>query len=130
MGIGAAVAAVALGATVIEKHFTLRRADGGVDSAFSMEPEEMAALVIETERAWQAMGKVSYGTSNAEQKSLVYRRSLYIVEDMKAGDVLTEKNLRVIRPGYGLAPKYIDMLLGKSVQRDIKRGTPMAWGFI
>jgi N-acetylneuraminate synthase len=130
MGIGAAVAAVALGATVIEKHFTLRRADGGVDSAFSMEPEEMAALVIETERAWQAMGKVSYGTSNAEQKSLVYRRSLYIVEDMKAGDVLTEKNLRVIRPGYGLAPKYIDMLLGKSVQRDIKRGTPMAWAFI
>jgi N-acetylneuraminate synthase len=130
MGIGAAVAAVALGATVVEKHFTLRRADGGVDSAFSMEPEEMAALVIETERAWQAMGKVSYGTSNAEQKSLVYRRSLYIVEDMKAGDVLTEKNLRVIRPGYGLAPKYIDMLLGKSVQRDIKRGTPMAWGFI
>lgn len=91
MGIGAAVAAVALGATVIEKHFTLRRADGGVDSTFSMEPEEMATLVTESERAWQALGKVAYGTIEKEKKSLLYRRSLYIVEDMKAGDLLTEK---------------------------------------
>ncbi|MDU9048385.1 MAG: pseudaminic acid synthase [Candidatus Electrothrix sp. Rat3] len=130
MGIGTAVAAVALGATVIEKHFTLRRADGGVDSAFSMEPEEMAALVIETERAWQAMGNVSYGSNAAEKKSLVFRRSLYVTEDMKEGDVLTKENLRVIRPGYGLKPKYIDMLLGKIVRQNIKKGTPMRWEFI
>ena len=130
MGIGTAVAAVALGATVIEKHFTLRRADGGVDSAFSMEPEEMAALVIETERAWQAMGNVSYGSNAAEKKSLVFRRSLYVTEDMKEGDVLTKENLRVIRPGYGLKPKHIDTLLGKIIRQDIKRGTPMRWEFI
>jgi len=130
MGIGASVAAVALGATVIEKHFTLRRADGGVDSAFSMEPEEMATLVTETERAWQAMGKISYGPTEKEAASSVFRRSIYVVEDMMEGDVLTKKNLRVIRPGYGLAPKYIDMLLGKPVRQDIKRGTPMTWSLI
>jgi N-acetylneuraminate synthase len=130
MGIGTAVAAVALGATVIEKHFTLHRADRGVDSAFSMEPEEMAALVVETERAWQAIGNVSYGSTAAEKKSLVFRRSLYIAEDMKKGDVLTEHNLRIIRPGYGLEPKYFDIVLGKRVGQDIKRGTPMRWEFL
>lgn len=127
MGTGVAVAAVALGATIIEKHFTLSRADGGVDSAFSMEPAEMAALVKETERAWQALGKVVYGPTEQERKSLAFRRSLYVVEDMQAGDRLTEKNLRAIRPGLGLSPKYLPALLGRRVARPVKKGTPMSW---
>lgn len=126
-GIGAAVAAVALGATVIEKHFTLRRADGGVDSAFSLEPEELRALVLESERAWLALGAVRMGPGEAEQKSLALRRSLYLVRDLKAGDVLTRENLRAIRPGLGLPPKFIDVLLGRRVGRDVARGTPMSW---
>jgi pseudaminic acid synthase len=127
MGIGVSVASVALGATVIEKHFTLQRADGGVDSTFSMEPEEMKALVNETENAWQALGKISYGPTEKEKVSLVFRRSLYVVEDMKAWDVITEKNVRSIRPGYGLPPKYIDVVVGKKVNRDVKRGTGLSW---
>ena len=123
----AAVAAVAHGATVIEKHFTLRRADGGVDSAFSLEPEEMNSLVIETERAWQSLGKVTYGTTKTEKGSLTFRRSLYIAKDMKKGDVLNEKNLRIVRPGLGLPPKYYDVLLGKKVNRDLKKGTAVEW---
>jgi N-acetylneuraminate synthase len=130
MGVGASVAAVALGATVIEKHFTLRRADGGVDSAFSLEPDELKALVVETERAWAAMGRVSYGPTEAEKASLVFRRSLYVVEDMKAGEALTPDNLRAIRPGYGLAPKELDLVLGKRVNRDVPRGTPLAWDLL
>jgi N-acetylneuraminate synthase len=130
MGIGAAVASVALGATVIEKHFTLRRADGGVDSAFSMEPEELRALVVESERAWQALGKVSYGATEAEEKSRVYRRSLYIARDLKAGDVLTPDNLRIIRPGFGLSPKYYEVLLGKRVNCDLPKGTAFSWNHI
>jgi N-acetylneuraminate synthase len=130
MGIGASVAAVSHGATVIEKHFTLNRADGGVDSAFSMEPEEMKSLVIETERAWQALGKVKYGTSEAEKGSLTFRRSLCIAEDMKKDDVLNEKNLRIIRPGLGLAPKYYDVILGRKVNRDVKKGTAVSWELI
>lgn len=130
LGIGAAVASIALGATVIEKHFTLSRADGGVDSAFSLEPEEMKLLVRECNTAWQAMGEIQYNMQEQEKKSLQFRRSLYIVEDMKKGDVLTEKNLRSIRPGMGLAPKYYDMLLGKKVNKDISRGTGMQWEFI
>ena len=130
MGIGVAVASVALGATMIEKHFTLSRADGGVDSAFSMEPDEMRALVAETKRAWQALGKVSYGPTEKEKKSLIFRRSLYIVQDMKKGDILTKKNLRAIRPGMGLAPKYYDMLLGKQVNRDVVCGTAVSWELV
>jgi N-acetylneuraminate synthase len=130
LGIGVAVASVALGATVIEKHFTLRRADGGVDSAFSLEPEELRALVVESERAWQALGKVSYGATEAEEKSRVYRRSLYIVRDLQAGDVLTPDNLRIIRPGFGLPPKYYEVLLGKRVNREVKRGTPVDWEMV
>ena len=130
MGIGVSVAAVALGATVIEKHFTLQRADGGVDSAFSMEPQEMAQLVIETERAWQAMGKVHDGPTEKETASLVFRRSLYVVEDMKVGDTFTAKNLRAIRPGYGLAPKFYDHTIGKTAKRDIARGTPLSHDLI
>lgn len=130
MGVGAAVAAVALGATVIEKHFTLRRADGGVDSAFSMEPEEMQQLVIETERAWQAMGTVIYGPLEAEKSSVIFRRSLYIAEDMQGGDRLTPQNLRAVRPGLGLPPKYLDILLGKPINQAVKKGTPMSWDLI
>ena len=127
MGVGAAISAVAHGATVIEKHFTLARADGGVDSAFSLEPHEMHSLVIETERAWQSLGKVTYGPSEADVDSIALRRSIYISEDVKAGEVLTTENLRCVRPGMGLLPKYFDVLLGRRVNRDITKGTPMQW---
>ncbi len=130
MGVGVSVASVALGATVIEKHFTLCRADGGVDSAFSLEPAEMNALVLETERAWQALGKVSYGPTAVEKKSLVFRRSIYVAEDVKAGEAFTAKNLRIIRPGNGLPPKYLDLLLGKKADRDYPKGTPVTWDFL
>jgi len=127
LGVGVSVASVALGATVIEKHFTLSRADGGVDSSFSMEPAEMAQLILETERAWQAMGQVSYGPTDAEKKSLQFRRSLYVVEDLKVGDVLTAENVRAIRPGFGLSTKYLDVVLGKKVNQDLSRGTALDW---
>src|SRR5262245_5833793 len=130
MGIGAAVASAALGAVAIEKHVTLRRADGGVDSAFSLEPEELAALVTESERAVQAVGDVSYGPTEAEKKSLVYRRSLYIVADLKAGDVLTKDNVRAIRPGLGLPPGDLDRVLGRRVNRAAPRGTPLSWDLL
>ena len=130
MGVGAAVAAVAQGATVIEKHFTLRRADGGVDSAFSLEPEEMKLLVTETERAWQSLGNVAYGPVEAEKSSLAFRRSLYIAEDMKKGDELTKKNLRIVRPGLGLPPKYYDVIIGRKVNRNVKKGTAVEWGMV
>jgi len=127
LGVGVSVASVALGATVIEKHFTLRRSDGGVDSAFSMEPAEMGQLVVETERAWLAKGKVFYGVTEAEKQSTQFRRSLYIVEDLKTGDVLTRKNTRAIRPGLGLPPKYLPQVIGKVVRRPIERGTALSW---
>lgn len=130
MGVGVAVASVALGACVIEKHFTLRRADGGVDSAFSLEPEEMASLVVETERAWRGLGGISYGPTEAERASLQYRRSLYVGADLKAGDILTADNLRRIRPGAGLAPKYYELLLGRAVKHDVARGTPVSWDLL
>jgi N-acetylneuraminate synthase len=130
MGVGVAVAATALGASVIEKHFTLRRADGGVDSAFSLEPAELQALVTETQRAWEALGRITYGPTEAEKPSLVFRRSLYISEDIQAGTVLTARNLRCVRPGLGLAPKYYDVLLGRRVSRDVRKGTPMQWDLL
>ena len=130
MGIGVSVAAVALGATVIEKHFTLQRSDGGVDSAFSMEPQEMAQLVIETERAWQSMGKVQHGPTEKEKASLVFRRSLYVVAEIKAGEKLSSVNVRAIRPGNGIAPKFYDEVIGKTAKRDISRGTPLSHDLI
>lgn len=130
LGIGAAVASIALGAEVIEKHFTLSRAEGGVDAAFSLEPQEMAQLVRECKTAWEALGEVSYGVTEQEKKSLQFRRSLYIVEDMKAGDTITEKNMRSIRPGLGLVPRYYDVVMGKKVRKDIKAGTPVSWDMI
>jgi N-acetylneuraminate synthase len=130
MGIGVSVGSVVLGATVIEKHFTLNRGDGGVDSAFSMEPTEMAQLVIETERAWQSLGRISYGPTEGEKKSLVFRRSIYVTQDMKAGELLTPDNLRCIRPGMGLPPKYFNILLGRRVNQDVKKGTPFEFELI
>jgi pseudaminic acid synthase len=127
MGIGVAVAAVGLGAVAIEKHFTLRRADGGVDAAFSMEPEEFAAMRVETERAWRARGYVTYGGTEAEQGSRVLRRSLYFSKPLKAGEVLTRDNVRVVRPGFGLAPKYYFKVLGKTVKQDVGVGTAVQW---
>ncbi len=130
MGIGVAIASTALGTSFIEKHFTIDRAQGGVDAAFSMEPAEMSALVTESERAWQASGEILYGRGTAETSSQVFRRSLYIIADMKAGDILDETNLRVIRPGYGLAPNTIKQLLGKRINQDVPRGTALNWDLI
>ncbi|MDD3731034.1 MAG: N-acetylneuraminate synthase family protein, partial [candidate division Zixibacteria bacterium] len=130
LGIGVAVAGVALGATMIEKHFTLDRSESGVDAAFSMEPAEMKALVEETTRAWQALGKICYGFTAGEHQAAKFRRSLYIVEDMKEGEVFTPRNLRAIRPGLGLAPKYYDIFIGKKVSRDVRHGTPLSWDML
>lgn len=127
MGIGVAIASVALGATVIEKHFTLDRSEGGVDSAFSMEPAEFKLLVEESQKAWESLGKVTYQVSETEKRSMVFRRSLYIAEDVKAGEVFTEKNVRAIRPGFGLATKHFPVFLGKTATKDIKKGTPVSF---
>lgn len=129
-GIGAAVAAVAMGATVIEKHVTLARADGGVDSAFSLEPHELKLLVTETDVARQAMGTTYIGPTAAEQKSLKFRRSVYVVENLSHGDRLTENNTRVIRPGLGLPPKDLGVVLGRRVNQAVKRGTALRWNMI
>lgn len=126
-GIGAAIGAVALGARVVEKHFTISRADGGVDSAFSIEPDELKNLVIESERAWQALGKVKYDILKEEKASLRFKRSIYVVEDIKAGEEFTTSNVRIIRPGDGLQPKYLDKVIGKVAKNDLKRGTPLTW---
>ena len=125
MGIGVPIAAVAMGATVIEKHFCLNRAEGGVDSAFSLEPDELKALVIETERAWQSLGNVQYGIQESEKKSLLFKRSIYVVKDIQAGEKFTEENIRVIRPGDGLAPKYYEGLLGMICVENLKVGIPL-----
>jgi pseudaminic acid synthase len=130
MGIGVSVASVALGSTMIEKHFTLARADGGVDSTFSMEPAEMAQLVIETRRAWQALGKVNYGATTAEEKNRAFRRSIYASADIAEGQLFTRDNIRIIRPGLGLPPKYLDHIIGKCARRSVKKGTPISWDLI
>ena len=130
LGIGAAIASVALGASVIEKHFTLSRADGGVDAAFSLEPDEMAQLVRECRVAALAIGKVCYEMAEEEKKSLQFRRSLYVVKDMKKGDRFTTENVHRIRPGLGLSPKYADVVFGKAAKREIVRGTALQWDLI
>ena len=130
LGIEIPVAAVALGATVIEKHFTLNRTDGGVDSAFSLEPNELATLVTESERAWRSIGTVVYGPTEAEEASLVFRRSLYFVEDLRAGDLIREGDIRRIRPGHGLAPRFESEIIGRKVRVDITRGTPVQWALL
>jgi len=127
LGVGVAVASVALGATVIEKHFTLSRADGGVDSAFSLEPAEMRSLVQETERAWQGLGAVAFGTGESESGSKVFRRSLYFVRDLPAGHVLRHDDIRAIRPGHGLPPSVADMVVGRALRASARRGMPVSW---
>jgi N-acetylneuraminate synthase len=130
LGSGVAVASVALGATVIEKHFTLCRADGGVDSAFSMEPDEMKSLVSDTTCAWQSLGCIFYGPTEKEKASLRFRRSLYVAKDMKAGERFTIENLRVIRPGLGISPKFYEVFLGKKINTDLKKGSPVTWDIL
>ena len=130
MGCGVAIASVALGAVLIEKHFTLSRADGGVDSAFSLEPDEFSVLRRESERAWQSIGRVTYGGTTAEEKSRIFRRSLYLSRDLQAGEILSRDNMRIVRPGYGLAPKYFDTLLGKRINRHSVAGTPLSWDLL
>jgi len=125
MGVGVAVASVALGASMIEKHFTLSRDEGGVDSAFSLEPDELAALVLETHRAWESLGRVSYGPTRAEQKNLIYRRSIYVAQDIAEGDVYTSDNIRIVRPGDGAPPHFYEQLLGRIARRALARGTPL-----
>jgi len=124
-GVGVSVASVALGATVIEKHFTLSRAEGGVDSAFSLEPQELATLVQESERAWQALGHVRYGPTEAEQKSLKFRRSIYVAADIAEGEIFTTENLRIVRPGHGAPPYLLEQLLGRSARQAFRRGLPL-----
>jgi len=130
LGIGVALASIALGATVVEKHFTLNRSEGGVDAAFSLEPGEFKQLVSESRRARQGLGEVSYGATDSERKSLQFRRSLYVVKDMEEGEKFTPENLREIRPGYGLPPRYYDVLIGKRVGKNLKRGTPVTWDVV
>lgn len=130
LGCGVSVASVAMGATLIEKHFTLRREEGGVDSAFSLEPAEFRLLREETESAWKAMGQVTFGRGKSESESMTFRRSLYVVEDLAEGDVLSEDNVRAIRPGFGLPPKNFDLLIGRRVNRAVPKGTPASWDLI
>ena len=130
MGVGVAIASVALGATVIEKHFTLDRSEGGVDAAFSLEPDELKQLVIETERAALALGQIRYGPTDAEISSLQYRRSLYITKDLRPGDILNANNMRSIRPGHGLSPKYYPVVLGQEVRKAVKAGTPISFDIL
>lgn len=130
LGIGVSLAAIGIGASVIEKHFTISRADGGVDAQFSVEPDELRQLVDESNRAWQALGGVSYGPTEAEKLSLQFRRSLYISKDMKRGECFTPENLRSVRPGFGVAPKYYSLCLGKKITRDATKGTPLTWDLL
>jgi pseudaminic acid synthase len=130
MGIGAAVAAVALGTRVIEKHFTLSRAEGGVDSAFSLEPAELKSLVIESERAFLALGQVQYGVQSSENKSTLFKRSIYITRDIAAGETITRDHIRIIRPALGLSPKHLDLVIGRQAKKDISAGTPLSFDLI
>ncbi len=129
-GIGVAVAAVAEGAVFIEKHLTLKRADGGVDSTFSMEPHEFKMLVAESARAWEALGQVNYGPTDSERASVALRRSIYIAADIPAGTTLSASHIRVVRPGGGLAPSFYEAVLGRVTRRDARKGTPVTWDLL
>jgi N-acetylneuraminate synthase len=130
LGADVAVASVALGASMIEKHFTLARADGGPDAAFSLEPDEFALLVKGVRTAFAAIGRADYGRAASEKPNLVFRRSIYAVKDIAAGELLTDENIRSIRPGFGLAPKHLPELLGRRARHAIARGTPMSFDLI
>jgi pseudaminic acid synthase len=126
MGLGVPLASIAMGATVIEKHFTLSRAEGGVDSAFSLEPNELSALVVESMRAWQSLGSVTYGPTKAEEKSRIFRRSIFVAENICAGETFTTENLRIVRPGNGAPPLMFDAIIGKVAKCDLIKGTPLS----
>ena len=126
MGIGVPLASISLGATVIEKHFTLSRAEGGVDSAFSLEPDELSALVIESKRAWQSLGSITYGPTEAEQKSRIFRRSIFVAENISAGETFTTENLRIVRPGNGAPPSMYEAIIGKKAKFNLVKGTPLS----
>ena len=130
LGIGAAIAAVSHGACLIEKHFTLSRDDGGVDADFSLEPKEFKLLRDESERAWEALGSIRYGASDAETNASKKRRSIYVSKDISAGDTLSKDNLKIVRPGLGLSPKMIDIVVGRKVSENIKKGTALSWKLI
>lgn len=130
MGIGVPIAATVLGATVIEKHFCLSRAEGGVDSAFSLEPDELKSLVIESERAWQSLGAVQYGIQPTEKKSLLFKRSIYVIKDIQQGDKFSHDNIGIIRPGDGLHPRYFEQLISSTARISLTRGTPLSWDII
>ncbi len=130
LGIGVAIGSVALGATFIEKHFTIKRSDGGVDSQFSMEPDEMKSLVKESEIAWKSLGKISYHSGAKEERSKFFRRSLIVCEDIKSGESLSHENIKALRPGIGLEPKFLHQLIGKVAAKDIKKGSPVSWDLI
>lgn len=130
LGIGVAIAATVLGATIIEKHITLDRSEGGVDSSFSLEPHEFCQFVEEIRKAKEALGEVYYGATDSEKPARLRRRSVYIVEDIARGAPLTTKNTRCIRPGLGMAPKYYEKILGRAVKCDVKKGTPLDWDLI
>ncbi|MCM8774883.1 MAG: pseudaminic acid synthase [Candidatus Omnitrophica bacterium] len=130
LGVGIALAGIALGARVVEKHFTLSRADGGVDSAFSLEPGEMALLVREARKVYDAVGDVHYGPTPQEKKSLQFRRSIYVVEDMQEGETFSQQNLRIIRPGLGLCPKFYEKILGRHAKSALRKGTPLTWDMV
>lgn len=120
-----AITSVALGASLIEKHFTLDRNGGGPDDSFSLEPEELAALCRDSKTAWQALGKVDYGRKSSEQGNVQFRRSLYFVKDLKSGDIITEDDIRSVRPGYGVPPKFFDEVVGRKLKVEVKKNTPV-----
>lgn len=130
MGVGVSIAAIALGATVIEKHFTLNREDGGVDAEFSLEPHEFESLVVESKNAWLSLGNVTYSMSEKEKKSLQFRRSIYVSSDVKKGEIFSNENLKIIRPGFGLEPKFLDLVVGKKALKDLERGTALSWDLL
>ena len=130
LGIGTSIAAISHGASIIEKHFTIDRSEGGVDSAFSLNPTELNSLVVESKRAWESLGSVKYGPTKDEENSLIFRRSIYIAEDVSKGEKLTNKNLKIVRPSLGLSPRYFNTLLNKKVIKDVKKGTPFNWDLV
>lgn len=125
-----AISSVAMGASIIEKHFTLDRKGGGPDDSFSLQTEELAALCKDSKTAWAALGKVDYGRKSSEEGSVKHRRSLYICRDIKAGEVLTHEFVRSVRPGFGLPPKYFEQILGRTAKHDIAHGTPLSWDLL
>lgn len=130
LGTTVSLTSIGLGASIIEKHFTLRRVDGGPDAGFSLEPEEMKNLVKAVREAEMAIGRPNYETDSKEAENKVFRRSLFVVKDIKKGEIFTRDNIRCIRPGYGLAPSYLPEILGKTANSDIKRGTPLSWKLV